>query len=313
MVHALGLERDARHEAEGRAEVGEAVLAVELAGGEAPARQLGERARQLVRAEPRPRHQFGAWIAFTKASNSARAIVARVALPCALRKALSGMMPFAIERWPPPSAHALDHGAHHLAGRAHVADVAHREHEVGAHHAGRDRPLGALGLEPEVRHLRDHVLAHAPEHEQVDAFVDARARERAPERAQAGARQRRPLDAPQQRGAVVGVHEGEGADVVVARVAPEQLRVALDAVEQGGRELGPHLDARGLEILGEDGRGRAVARCAGPSAARPSRCARGGGRSRRRAWSRAAAAGRRTRSAARPPARGRRTRRARPA
>jgi hypothetical protein len=28
MVHALGLERDARHEAEGRAEVGEAVLAV---------------------------------------------------------------------------------------------------------------------------------------------------------------------------------------------------------------------------------------------------------------------------------------------
>jgi hypothetical protein len=43
MIHALGLERDARHEAEGRVEVGEAPLAVELPVLDAPARQLGQR------------------------------------------------------------------------------------------------------------------------------------------------------------------------------------------------------------------------------------------------------------------------------
>ena len=71
------------------------------------------------------------------------------------------------------------------------------------------------------------------------------ARERPAEGAQARrCGQRRPLDAPQQRRAVRRVHVGEGGEVGGARVAAEQLRVALDAVEERGAELRPHLEAR---------------------------------------------------------------------
>ena len=85
--------------------------------------------------------------------------------------------------------------------------------------------------------------------------VDA---ERAAERAQAVDRQGGALDAAQQRRAVQRVQEREGADVVATGLAAEQLRVALDAVEQRGREARSHFDAGGAHVLGEDRRGRAV-------------------------------------------------------
>ena len=72
----------------------------------------------------------------------------------------------------------------------------------------------------------------------MDAVLDAGRAERAAECAQAIDRQRRALDAPQERRAVRGVQEREGGDVVAAGLAPEQLRVALDAVEERRRERG---------------------------------------------------------------------------
>jgi hypothetical protein len=87
-------------------------------------------------------------------------------------------------------AQTLDHRAHHLARGAHVADVAHREHQIAADDPGCDRPLRALRLEAEIGDLRDHVLAHAAEHEHVQVVAHLGLRERLAERAQRVGRQR---------------------------------------------------------------------------------------------------------------------------
>ena len=129
-------------------------------------------------------------------------------------------------------AQAFDDGAHHFAGGADVAHVAHGEDEVAANDAGRDRPLGALGLEAEVGHLGDHVLAHAAENQDVQIVADLGVGQGLAERAQCVLGQGRALDAAEQRGAVAPMEIGKGLDVARAGLAAEQLGVALDAVGQ---------------------------------------------------------------------------------
>ena len=78
------------------------------------------------------------------------------------------------------------------------------------------------------------------------------------------------------------VEIGEGEHVAVARLAAEILGVALDAVEQRGRELRIDLGIGRAQILGEDRGSRAVARADVSDRRARSPCARDGDRSRRR-------------------------------
>src|SRR2546427_4353836 len=66
---------------------------------------------------------------------------------------------------PPGRAQVAEGRARHVARALHVPDVAHRDVEVGAHHAGDHRPLHALGLQAEVGELGN--LVHRRHRAQV--------------------------------------------------------------------------------------------------------------------------------------------------
>ena len=94
----------------------------------------------------------------------------------------------------------------------------------------------------------------------MDPLLDARLRQGATQRAQTVGGKGGAFDAPEQRGAVACVEEREGHHVLAARLATEQLGVALDAVDERGGEPGVHLQADGANVLGEDRRGGTVGR-----------------------------------------------------
>ncbi len=149
----------------------------------------------------------------------------------------------------------LDDGAYDVPRGAHVTHVANREHQIGADDPRRDRPLGTLRLESQIRDLGDHLFTDTSEHQQVNAIFYFGVRECPPECAQTAGRKRGTLDAPQERGAVARVEIGKRSHVVVARLSTEQLGVALDAVYESRREPGEKIETRCANVLGQDRRG----------------------------------------------------------
>ena len=149
----------------------------------------------------------------------------------------------------------------HIARALDVADVAHGDVQISGDLARDHRPLDALGLEPEVRELRNEVHGgHAPQVREEDALDDAALREPGGQRIEGGLGKLGALDATQ--GVVIGeqVEVREGLEIGLGAAALEPEGVGLDAVQERGGQTLADLDVGGPEVLHENGRGRSVGR-----------------------------------------------------
>ena len=158
-------------------------------------------------------------------------------------------------------AESLDDRADDFARSADIADVANGEDEV----CGRPFPTAIAHSAPSAcnamsatwgitsSRTRPRTRIWMPS--RTSALVSARPSAWSPGSGRAGLSMRR-----SNAGLWLGVQIGEGEHVARARLPAEVLGVALDAVEERGRQLRADLGVGCTQVFGEDRRGRAVAR-----------------------------------------------------
>ena len=154
----------------------------------------------------------------------------------------------------------FDHLANDFARGFHVPHVSDGENQVRPDGSRGYGPFGSFGLQGQLGYLGDHVFAHTAEYQDVEAAVDFGLGKGTPKGTQTAYRKGGPLDPAQKSRTMGRMDVGKGLDVLGTGLATEQLRVALDPVEQRRGELGSELHPGGTDVLGENGRGGTVCR-----------------------------------------------------